>query len=95
VRVRRGRYDHLTIFLLLECQVRHRHLNNCAGGENLGGTQKHDTYADLAHNTCRAQTRHPTEEGFANRGVHATTQCSHAIAYRPAVRSVSRALGHV
>jgi len=29
----RGRYDRLTIFLLQECQVRHGHLDNCAGYE--------------------------------------------------------------
>jgi hypothetical protein len=94
-RARKGRYDQLTIFLLQECQLRGTHFDNCAECKNLRGRQDNDTYAVLADCKCTPPSTHPTEEVAANRGAHATTQCSHAIAYRPAVQSVPRALGCV
>jgi hypothetical protein len=94
-RARKGRYDQLTIFLLQECQLRGTHFDNCAECKNLRGRQDNDTYAVLADCKCIPPSTHPTEEVAANRGAHATTQCSHAIAYRPAVQSVPRALGCV
>ena len=92
-RARGGRCDYLTIFLLQECPLRGTHLDNCAECKNLRGRQDNDTYADLAKRKCTPPTRHPPEEGFANRRAHSTKQFSHAIAYRPAVRTVPRALG--
>ena len=70
-RARKGRYERLTIFLLQECQLRGTHLDNCAGCENLGGTQERDTCADLANSTCREQTTHSKDEGAAKRGARA------------------------
>jgi hypothetical protein len=55
---RRERRDHVTIFLLQECQLRGTHLDNCAECENIRGRQDNDTYADLANRQCIPNSTH-------------------------------------
>jgi hypothetical protein len=69
---RKERYESLTVFLLQECHLRRRHPDNSAGYANLEGGLDSDTYADLANRKCIPPSRHPTEEGNAKRGAHAT-----------------------
>src|SRR5215204_3847978 len=45
-RAYREGYDHLTIFLLQECHLRGRHLDNRTECKNLGGGLDSDTYGE-------------------------------------------------
>jgi hypothetical protein len=56
VRVRKGRYESLTIFLLPQCLVRSRQPQELHGVRELGGRQDPRRYRDLANNTCRGPT---------------------------------------